>query len=93
MVKISNGIYLDNNATTKVDEEVLSAMTPFFAEHYGNSSSSHAGGQIASRALFESRNLILKTLDEFKGNKTKTAEKLKVDYKTLLTKLKEYAIK
>ena len=62
MVKISNGIYLDNNATTKVDEEVLSAMTPFFAEHYGNSSSSHAGGQIASRALFESRNLILKTL-------------------------------
>lgn len=39
------------------------------------------------------KNLILKTLDESKGNKTKTAEKLKVDYKTLLTKLKEYAIK
>ena len=29
-------IYLDNNATTKVDERVLDAMLPFLKEEYAN---------------------------------------------------------
>ena len=32
-------IYLDNAATTKTSPEVVSAMLPFFTEHYGNPSS------------------------------------------------------
>ena len=40
-------IYFDNNATTKVAEEVLEEMKPFFCELYGNPSSMHTfGGQI-----------------------------------------------
>lgn len=35
---------------------------------------------------------ILETLKETKGNKTKAAEILKISYKTLLTKIKEYGI-
>lgn len=34
-------VYLDNNTTTIVDQQVKSAMDPFFSEYYGNPSSSH----------------------------------------------------
>jgi len=49
-------IYLDNNATTKVDLEVLEAMLPYLTEYYGNPSSMHTfGGQVgkASRQARE----------------------------------------
>jgi len=43
-------IYFDNNATTKVAEEVLEEMQPLFCELYGNPSSMHTfGGQIGRR--------------------------------------------
>jgi cysteine desulfurase len=42
-------IYLDNNATTMVAPEVLSAMLPFLRDDYGNPSSMHSfGGKVAA---------------------------------------------
>jgi cysteine desulfurase len=43
-------IYFDNNATTKVADEVLEEMKPFFCELYGNPSSMHTfGGQVGRK--------------------------------------------
>src|SRR5215467_942179 len=40
-------IYLDHNATTPIDPDVLKAMLPFLREEYGNPSSAHALGRRA----------------------------------------------
>lgn len=43
-------VYLDNNATTRVDDAVVAAMVPFLGQFYGNPSSIHTfGAQIAAR--------------------------------------------
>ena len=43
-------VYFDNNATTKVAEEVLEEIKPLFCDLYGNPSSMHTfGGQIGRR--------------------------------------------
>lgn len=46
MKNINNNkrVYLDNNATTMVDEEVLQLMMPFFENMYGNPNSLHIFG-------------------------------------------------
>ncbi|WP_447925825.1 cysteine desulfurase family protein [Georgenia muralis] len=48
-------VYLDYNATTPVDPAVLEAMLPFWAEHFGNPSSSHHYGPPARQALHRAR--------------------------------------
>lgn len=48
-------VYVDNNATTRVADEVLEEMLPYFTEHYGNPSSMHTFGGKLYRKIDEAR--------------------------------------
>ena len=47
--------YFDNSATTRVKEEVLKEMMPYFNEKYGNPSSLYSIGRISKKAIDEAR--------------------------------------
>ena len=52
---MSNLIYLDNNATTKVDERVLEVMLPYLKEEYANPSSVYEFAKRPAHAIKEAR--------------------------------------
>lgn len=55
-------IYLDNNATTKLDEKVFESMIPYFKEEYGNAFSLHLFGTETGKAVREAREKIANIL-------------------------------
>ena len=59
-----NKIYLDNNATTQLDPEILKIMLPFFSEKFGNSSSrTHSFGWEADAYIEKARKEIAKLIN------------------------------
>lgn len=55
-MRIGNTIYLDHQATTPVDSQVLGKMLPYFSNSFGNPhSAEHALGWASSRAVEDSR--------------------------------------
>lgn len=56
-------IYFDSAATTKVDEQVLKAMLPYYTENYGNASSVHEKGREAKFAMEDARKVIAKSIN------------------------------
>jgi cysteine desulfurase len=55
--------YLDNNATTKVDPEVLKAMTPYFSEQYFNASSVYSSAQRVRQDIEAAREEVAKFIN------------------------------
>lgn len=55
MPSLQNCLYLDNNATTQPDPEVVVAMLPYLTELYGNPSSMHTFGGQVGKAIQEAR--------------------------------------
>lgn len=51
-------VYLDYNATTPIDPQVVSAMEPYLREKFGNPSSIHSFGQDAKNAVEEARDKV-----------------------------------
>lgn len=50
-----NTIYLDNNATTRIDPAVVEAMMPYLTDLYGNPSSMHSFGGNVAGAIAKAR--------------------------------------
>ena len=50
-------IYLDNASTTRINEEVLNAMMPYFNQFYFNASSNHKEGVLVKNEIEKSREL------------------------------------
>jgi cysteine desulfurase len=48
-------IYLDNNATTPVHQDVINAMLPFYRNNFGNPSSLHWAGKVVRDAVKNAR--------------------------------------
>jgi len=48
-------VYLDHNATTPIDKDVLDAMMPFLQDYHGNPASVHGYGRKARTALDQAR--------------------------------------
>ena len=60
-------IYLDNNATTKIDEEVYNAMLPYLTNNYGNPSSIYSFGKEVKEQIEETRKIVAKLLNADKN--------------------------
>jgi len=78
---------------TITQKDLRATLPPASSETIGDIAMDGTLDQVAKEALriVESRR-IRKALEDTHGNKTKAAEMLKVSYKTLLTKIKEYKI-
>jgi len=82
-------IYLDNNATTKVDPEVVEAMIPYFTEQFGNPSSLHSFGNKVGFALKNARKQIQNLLGaEFESEIVFTSCGSESDSTAILSALK-----
>lgn len=59
---MSDTIFFDNNATTRVAPEVIEEMMPFLTERYGNPSSMHTFGGSVGRKVNEARERVASLL-------------------------------
>ena len=58
-----NPIYLDHNATTPVDPEVVEVMIPYLSDNFGNASSAHNFGRDAKVALENAREQVAEIIN------------------------------
>lgn len=56
-------IYLDNSATTPLNEEVLKEMEPYFCEYFGNPSTLYSLGQKSKEALEKARKRVANAIN------------------------------
>ena len=66
--KTKERIYLDNSASTAVDERVLSAMEPFWREVIGNAGSLHEEGRKAREAIEDARAKVARAIHALPEN-------------------------
>lgn len=86
-------IYLDNAATTPLDNEVFEAMKPYMLEDYGNPSSIHSHGRKVRAAIESSRKKIAELLNCTPGEIIFTSGGTEADNTLIISGIKTYNIK
>lgn len=86
-------IYADNAATTRVSEEILNAMLPYFRENYGNPSSLHNIGQKAAEVLYNARKTVADCINAKPENITFTSGGSEADNQALISVARNLARK
>lgn len=83
-------IYMDNNATTRVAPEVLSAMIPYLSDFYGNPSSMHTFGGQVGMVIQEARGKIANLLGAEAGEITFTSCGTESDSTAILSAIQTF---
>lgn len=90
---INTRIYLDNAATTPLDERVVDAMVPFMKNHFGNPSSIHAHGREVRTAIEKARKTIAHLLNTSPAEIFFTSGGTEADNFALMSSIETHAIK
>jgi cysteine desulfurase len=86
-------IYLDNAATTRLDDEVIEAMIPYMREHFGNPSSIHAYGRVTRAAIEKARKTIANILNVSPAEIFFTSGGTEANNMALVNSIKDYDLK
>jgi cysteine desulfurase len=86
-------IYLDNAATTRLDDEVIEAMIPYMREHFGNPSSIHAYGRVTRAAIEKARKSIATLLKVSPAEIFFTSGGTEANNMALINSIKDYNLK
>ena len=86
-------VYLDNAATTRLDEEVLQAMLPYMKEDYGNPSSIHAFGRKTRSGIEMARKTVAKLLNVTPAEIFFTSGGTEADNMAIVKAIETYGIK
>jgi cysteine desulfurase len=86
-------VYLDNAATTAMDERVIEAMLPFMREHYGNPSSVHSHGREVRSAIEKSRKKVAELLNASPSEIFFTSGGTEADNTAIVCALETHGIK
>src|SRR3982750_4120686 len=85
-------VYLDNAATTSLDQEVFEVMKPFMLEDFGNPSSTHAHGRKVRAAIESSRKKIAELLNCTPGEIIFTSGGTEADNTLIINSIQTYGI-
>ncbi|GAA4333207.1 cysteine desulfurase family protein [Mucilaginibacter gynuensis] len=86
-------IYLDNAATTQLDSEVFTTITPYLLEFFGNPSSHHEHGRQVKSAIEQARQTIAGLLNASPNEIIFTSGGTEADNTAILSSVRSHQIK
>ena len=86
-------VYLDNAATTAMDDRVIEAMLPFMKSHYGNPSSVHSQGREVRTAIERARKKVAELLNATPSEIFFTSGGTEADNTALVCGIESHGIK